>query len=146
MNGVYISNEKGFLFYENGVFKEFSPQIDSLFWESPNFENITGFKSRYFDYEEGFGCYRVIGDTVNIQEFAVNNQSFYHRWVKEKKIIIINDSTLSVVSDYDTYLNYEVINSPIELRFYPLSKKPDSSKAWFLDKNWYKKGLHSSRK
>ena len=35
---------------------------------------------------------------------------------------------------------------PAEYKFYPTTFKPDSTKAWFKKKKWYKEGLHEGMK
>lgn len=146
IDGVFLSDERAILFYENGLCKTFYHNIHGVFLDSSNDQKTKRLITQNFDGKESFGCFSIKRDTIYIQDFSVNNQSFYHRWVDNKKIAIKNDSTLVFISDYDTYLNYESITDPIELKFYPLLKKPDSTKAWFYNKRWYNDKLHTSRR
>ncbi|QSB26510.1 hypothetical protein [Flavobacterium sp. CLA17] len=148
-NGIYVSiNEgnslkgiKGFYLYKNGIYHY--EYFDDNFWLSP--EKELKKRSSYYENSNDFGEYIIRKDTIIIQDFYSNNNEFYSKKILEYKDVILSDTIVKILSSY-TLNKEELLGEPIIYRFYPISKKPDSTKAWFLDRKWYKKGLHKSRK
>lgn len=146
-NGVYISNqEKGsaLFFFENG-FTKWSGWTNNFIEDKVNnFKDIEEFNNNF--QKEYWGHYAIKNDTIIIQEFNHNNEEIYKRSISERHGLIINDSTIVILS-WDSYWgNYQLPQDPMKYIFYPTNSKPDSTKAWFNNKRWYKKNLHESRK
>ncbi len=135
-NGVYLSkSHKGgvFFFYKNGiVYNEGFSKYFSLT------------KPLYVD-KDRWGHYMLKGDTIIIQTFGRNDQSIYKRWVIERKGIIINDTSFEIHSWFSHYGKTYMKQKEL-YKLYKYKNKPDSTKAWFVNKNWYLENLHESRK
>ena len=148
-NGVYVStNQSGsFYLYDNGYTKTISsnsPNSNS-FWDDPNNQMIELLSGEDYFRKEVWGNYKLIADTIIIQNFGLNDQ-LCKRSVYETKGIILNDTTIMVFSHYSFWFDYELIKEPNIYRLYKTEHKPDSTMAWFNKKYWYKKNLHESRK
>ncbi len=101
----------------------------------------------YANSKEWWGDYVIANNTITIQDFNRTNQELYKRKVFVAQGKAINDSTIDVNLDYCPKGNLVFMKGGSTiLRFYPLSPKPDSTKAWFNNKKWYKTNLHSSRR
>lgn len=97
-----------------------------------------------------WGHYQILSDSIYIQYFYFDNQNFYKRDVMELFGNIVNDSTIQVYKKRCTwcknvYIGYDnnteiIFPQPIQFH-YKKGIKPDSSKAWFNNKKWYKQGL-----
>lgn len=146
-NGVYLPVNQivvPFFFFENGSVEWYGwaddfrlkPTIDSDF---NKFHRI--YSSRNF-----WGHFRIHNDTIIIQAFSRNNQEFFKRYVVEFKGVIKSDTSFVLLSGYNYHDKRQFIDKPITYQFYPTALKPDSTKAWFNNKRWFKKGLHESRK
>ncbi len=148
LNGVYISREKGgsvFYLFKDGSCKWTGWGTLCCPEESVKIETIE--KHWLFTTKKAhWGQYAIICDSIIIQEFTKNNQEFFNHWVIESKGIILSDTTFEISSSY-SYLGKDTLSKVTQLyKFYPTTIKPDSSKTWFIDKSWFKKSLHKSRK
>jgi len=148
-NGVYVStNLSGsFFLFDNGYSKTVSsiePDGNS-FWKNPESE-INDLQLILNSFErEVWGQYKISNDTIVIQTFGLNDQ-MCRRSVYETIGVILNDSTIKVFSDYSYWFDAEFIEEPNIYRLYETEHKPDSTKAWFNNKRWYKRNLHESRR
>ena len=147
-NGVYVEKNSHFnevfYFYTNGLVK--NSGLHSDFWDNPKeiakkVEDIYIFSSKEF-----WGDYTIKDDTIYIQIFNHNTQFLYKRWIFEWKGVIKNDTTIEMFSEYSYFGKDQFIHKPVIYGFYPTEIKPDSTKAWFNNKKWFKENLHESRK
>ena len=88
----------------------------------------------------------IQGDTIIIQVFNRHSQKFFKRWVHEFIGIIQNDTSFLLLSWYSYLTKNQFIEEPVPYSFYQTNIKPDSTKAWFNKKKWFKENLHESRK
>jgi hypothetical protein len=153
-NGIYISEtgNASFFLYNNGKtklhrgpFQEY-PQKYML----PIAKVLNEMeKEAYFNSKELWGDYEIKGNNIKVQGF-----NGYH-WAREavcKRSVfenigkIVDDSTIEIYSEY-SYLGKDTFFSgSCIMHYYPVTTKPDSTKAWFNGKKWYKEQLHESRK
>lgn len=101
-----------------------------------------------YNLKEQWGCYAIQSDTIIIQVFNRNNMEFFKRQVNEFWGVIISDTSFLLLSGYN-YLDkyqFQFLVEPVTYQFYPTQLKPDSTKAWFNNKRWYKNNLHESQK
>lgn len=152
-DGYYVpvdSKYHVFCFFENGLMKSHVTWADQNFWENPDDAVKTFYKPQMLTTQESYGGYRIKGDTLSLQYFNRSNVDVYARSVYDVKGIIVNDTTLKIISEKafieSSGSPNELLDQPVILRFYESSIKPDSSQAWFLPKPWYHKELHDSRK
>lgn len=174
LNGIYnIVNYKDrhpmhfFIFYSNGMcLTNNTYKLSVDFWANPDslineyYEGLeiplTGLSSASGD---SWGHYQIKDDSIFIQSFMKFYDSTVNRDVYELKGYIRNDSTIHILEqlcdwrDYNPSRSLKYISKgklqyipSAEYRFYQTTKKPDSTYAWFFDKNWYNEGLHLSRK
>lgn len=148
-NGVYIpeNNIKGrsIFFYKNGSVKlgnyieNNQKKCDDMISEIHSYYN--------FFSDEGWGHYTIADDTIVIQAFNNWNLEFiYKRWIIELTGLIQDDSSFILISKYSYHGKDEFINEPIRYNLCTIDVKPDSTIAWFVNKKWFKKNLHESRK
>ncbi len=135
-------------FYTNGIMKTIASNYPEGkdFWENPEtgFDDLKAFWN--YNSKETWGNYTINGDSIKMQKFGWNGMEFCSRSVYEMVGKILNDSTIILYSDYSFWFKYDLINKPNIFGFYPTNQKPDSTKAWFNNRRWYKKDLHESRK
>jgi hypothetical protein len=148
-NGLYVStNLSGsFFLFDNGYTKTVSSigPNGMSFWENPESE-IHDLQLILNSFErEVWGQYKICNDTIVIQTFGLNDQ-MCRRSVYETRGVILNDSIIKVFSDYSYWFDYELIEEYNIYRLYKTEQKPDTSKAWFNNKWWYKRNLHESRR
>ena len=88
-----------------------------------------------------WGSFITRGDTVIIQYFIRLSSDLSSRVVTDT-YRILSDSKLQLIQKEipipDTVFKYF---PSIEYEFHPYPQKPDSSKAWFKHRKWYKKNL-----
>lgn len=151
-NGLYISDngKAAFYLYKNGKVKILVPSFNSTdkkYWVSPNYVISERENMLYAYSKEWWGDYVIANNTITIQWFNRHYQEICKRRTFVAQGKIINDSTIDINLDYRVKVKriYMEGGSCI-LRFYPLSPKPDSTKAWFNNKKWYKTKLHTSRR
>ena len=151
LNLMYLYSD-GSIFYTYGT-------TEKKFWEDPDhyiqwFQNkldtMSSYKNHYF--MEQWGHFIVRNDSIYIQRFIFNDQYWMKRNSEDFIGIITSDSTIVIhtqkcswcSSQYPskwknrTEIKYE---DPIEYGFYQTSFKPDSTMAWFKNKEWYQEGL-----
>jgi hypothetical protein len=151
-NGLYISDngKAAFYLYKNGKVKILGPSfslVDKKFWVGPNKVIRERENMLYANSKEWWGDYVIAYNTITIQWFNRTNQELYKREVFVAQGKVINDSTIDINLDYCPKGNLVFMKGgSCILRFYSLSPKPDSTKAWFNNKKWYKTKLHSSRR
>ena len=147
VNGVYIP-EKGyghpFFFFKDG-------SIVWKGWASDFRQNrIRDMKDTQFhkiySSKEYWGHYSISYDTIFIQAFNRNSEYLYKRWIFEFIAVIQNDTSFLLLSEFSYQGKYQFIDQPIQYHFYHTDIKPDSTKAWFNNKKWFKENLHESRK
>jgi len=148
INGVYVQKSThfndAFYFYSNGSVK--SSSFLSDFWQNPG-DKVKEIQNFYiYNSKEHWGHYLIQEDTLIIQLFSRNNQEFFKRQVIEYKGVIQSDTSFVIISGYHYLDKHQFINQPITYLFYPTNIKPDSTKAWFNNKKWYKKNLNECRK
>ncbi len=151
MNGLYISDngKAAFFLYKNGKIKIHSPLFslyEKKFWVTPDKVIQEMQDALYFNSKEWWGDYVVMNNEIKFQWFNRHNQEICKRWVFGGRGKIVNDSTIEIYLDYSTRGDDESPNVQCLLHFYPVAIKPDSTKAWFNNKKWYKTKLHESRK
>jgi len=104
-------------------------------------------------YELYWGLFFIKNDSLMIQYFYVDQESFYKRIVIELFGTIINDTSISIYKEKcsrckNVYFGYENKTAIVydEPRVYTFQEqiKLDSANAWFLNKKWYKKNLRRS--
>ncbi|MEA1875140.1 MAG: hypothetical protein U9N51_12055 [Bacteroidota bacterium] len=97
-----------------------------------------------------WGHYKITGDSLHIEYFYVDPMNFYKYNTMELFGEIINDTTIHITKDRcdwceNVYAGYdnttEKIFSPPRKFIFEKESKPDLTKAWFHDKNWYQEGL-----
>jgi hypothetical protein len=148
-NGAYVRDYGSLFFYNNGLVKRVlidSSEVSSYDWSSTKIKKES---TRYDDNDEFWGHYICDGNELRLQIFNKHNQEMVKRRVYENKIRINKDSTLSIYSSvwlsglYKDYINNDdTISEPDVFRFYKTKNKPDSTKAWFINKKWYKNNLY----
>jgi len=149
-NGIYISEDGGaaFYLYKNGqvkILKPFFRQESKEFWIDP-LDIINSVKLNWeFDSKEYWGNFLINEDEIVLQNFNRNN-IFRERYLFEKRGRILNDSTIVISSNYIYNTGDSLLKTECLLKFYPTSIKPDSTNIWFVNKKWYRKNLHESRK
>lgn len=152
-DGIYISKNgaASFFLYDNGKIKIFSPFFDTIpayLWKSP--QNILKGMQGDWEYtqKERWGDYTIKGNEIIIQRFNRNNEEICKRSVFEEKGHILNDSTIEIYSQYSYWWTDKLpsLYAPCVLNFYQTNIKPDSTKAWYINKSWYKKELNVNRK
>ncbi|TCN52473.1 hypothetical protein D0809_00050 [Flavobacterium circumlabens] len=149
VNG-YINSKECYYLYNNGLCLPNSQ--DKNFWKNPKYyldeeyNRMVKYQEKYKIKPDVFGQYSISNDTICFQVFGANNNEFFRRWVIEDKGIIVNDSTIKLFSSYSYLRKIELLDKPKTLLFYKMEIKPDSTKLFYKNKKWYKKGLHKSRK
>jgi hypothetical protein len=149
-NGIYISEDGGaaFYLYKNGqvkILKPFFRQESKEFWIDP-LDIINSVKLNWeFDSKEYWGNFLINEDEIVLQNFNRNN-IFRERYLFEKRGRILNDSTIVIFSNYIYNTGDSLLKTECLLKFYPTIIKPDSTNIWFVNKKWYRKNLHESRK
>ena len=152
-DGIYLSkNGRASLFlFDNGRVKIFSPFFDTLkveLWKNPQ-KIIAEMQSDWeYKQKERWGDYAINGNEIIIQRFNFKSEELCKRSVFEEKVRILNDSTIEIYSEYSYWWKdkHPALSTPCVLNFYKTDIKPDSTIAWFINKNWYKKELDNSRK
>lgn len=173
-NGVYLISENNnnrlplFIFlYTNGqalISNYTYIENNKILWseESSLFQELKNNYNENSIVRDKWGAYRLINDSLIIQYFYNNGAhqtglmnrntiDLYGR-VGNKNNLIISEEKCTWWNKLYNSKKYDVNDSiltykiPASYKFYPTDFKPDSSKAWFLNKRWYKKGLHESRK
>lgn len=152
-DGIYISDNgrASFFLYNNGRVKIHSPFFDTIpehLWRTPQ-RIINEMQDDWeFKRKENWGDYTIKGNEILLQNFNRNNEEICKRSVFEEKGRILNDSTIEIYSDYWYWWKdkHPTLYVPCVLNFYKTHVKPDSTIAWFINKNWYKKELDNSRK
>lgn len=150
-DGIYVStNSSGALaFYSDGKVKSIGSALPkgSVFWSNPKKEVQKLYSGYIFDDNEIWGEYHIINDTPYSESFGLNYTEFIVRQFFIKNGQLLSDTTFAVNSSKNTHYNIEFIkDGPNVFRFYKTKLKPDSTKVWYQNKRWYKKGLHASRK
>lgn len=148
-DGVYLSDQtdsdEGYFFYQNGMVKALS--IDKNQYLN-NFDRYIESISNEADgfTKEYWGHYYIQGDSLIIQRFNRLFSNIYRRKLIENKALIIDSKNIKILSAYSVDEKKQFLDQPIILNFHQTKIKPDSSKAWFLKKEWYKNKIHPSRK
>jgi hypothetical protein len=149
-NGVYISDEgRAVLFlYKNGLVKILRPFFNHKtkeFWLDPY--NVISNMNLDLDYnsKEWWGNFVIDENEIVLRYFNSNNL-IRQRYLFENRGRILNDSTIVIFSDYVYNTGDSLLNTECLLKFYHTSIKPDSTNIWFVNKKWYRKNLHESRK
>jgi len=149
-NGVYISEDGGgaLFLYQNGqvkLLKPFFSQARKGIWLDP-LDVLKGINLYWnFNTKEFWGSFIINDNEIIFQNFNENN-ILKERYLFEQRGRILNDSTIVIFSDYVYNTDDSLLNTECLLKFYPTSIKPDSTNIWFVNKKWYRKNLHESRK
>jgi len=149
-NGVYISEDGGgaLFLYQNGqvkLLKPFFSQARKGIWLDP-LDVLKGINLYWnFNTKEFWGSFIINDNEIIFQNFNENN-ILKERYLFEQRGRILNDSTIVIFSDYVYNTGDSLLNTECLLKFYPTSIKPDSTNIWFVNKKWYRKNLHESRK
>jgi hypothetical protein len=148
INGVYLPknelNGYPFFFFKDGSITWYTWGIDfrqncyDALEKSPFLESSIS--------KEYWGHYTIKNDTIVIQVFNRVGDFIYKRWIFEFTGLIQNDSSFILVSEYSYFTKDQFIEKPIPYYYCPTKIKPDSTKAWFNDKQWFRENLHESRK
>lgn len=150
LNGIYVSkNGAGsMVFYADGSYKTiYSNDPDGqLFWKNPDSVFKTLSQSWNYKSKETWGHYLIKNDSITIQSFGRANDQLCKRSVYEKVGEVINDSTISIYSNYSYWFKSELLDEPNIFGFYPTNHKPDSTKAWFNNRRWFIRNLNESRR
>ena len=149
-NGLFWSktNYQKYHLYENGMVKYASggyalEKNNTIFIDTIKFYNYG-----YNNAREIWGHYYIKNDTLIMQYFNYNFYFLYNRFILEEQAIIINDTSF-VLYDFKSYYkkrNKRFRLDPDTFCLYKTQLKPDSTKAWFVNKDWYLENLHESRK
>ncbi len=173
INGVYVINENHLnhpplflILYSNGLVC-----ISNYTRSEILDKNTTGDSTLFISLAKEFnnknkidnwGSYSIINDSLIIQYFF--NVAGFQTGLMNKNIInlygkFINENSLILLEEkctwwnkyfsthyYSTNDSILIYKTPALYQFHPTDFKPDSSQAWFLKRQWYKKGLHESRK
>jgi hypothetical protein len=146
-DGIYVPKENNgsvFYFYDNGSVKW--EGWTNNFWQNPA-KKIENIQNGYFYIsKEYWGQYSINNDSILIQIFIKNNEKIITRWIFEYEGIILNDSSFILYSCFSYLGKDNFIDKSEEYAFYKTITKPDSTKAWFNNRRWFKKDLHESRK
>jgi hypothetical protein len=149
-NGIYISEDGGgaLFLYQNGqvkLLKPFFSQARKGIWLDP-LDVLKGINLYWnFNTKEFWGSFIINDNEIIFQNFNENN-ILKERYLFEQRGRILNDSTIVIFSDYVYNTGDSLLNTECLLKFYPTSIKPDSTNIWFVNKKWYRKNLHESRK
>lgn len=98
---------------------------------------------------EAWGDFQISGDQFIMQDFNPRHwarEAFCKRWVYEVRGKVLNDSTIEIYLEHAIGPKDTLFDRKCVMHFYPLDSKPDSTKAWFNNKKWYREKLHESRK
>jgi hypothetical protein len=131
----------------------FIKNIDKDFWGHKDFWKN---QNEFYSNKDGMGYsflseYLIKNDTLILQYFVRNTQTYYSNYVIEEKYKILNDTELLKLeyTSYKGYLRDETkktfqINDT--LRYFPVNNFDFKPTAWYLNKVWYNSGLHETRK
>ncbi len=149
-NGIYISDEGGaaLFLYENGLVKILRPFFNHKakeIWLDPSYVISNMSFDWHFYSKEWWGDFLIDKNEIILQDFNRNN-ILKNRYLFEQRGRILNDTTIVIFSDYVYNTGDSLLKSECLLKFYPTSIKPDSTNIWFVNKKWYRKNLHESRK
>jgi len=106
-------------------------------------------------YHLYWGHYKVTGDSIYIQYFYVDQQNLFKYNIMELFGRIISDSVIQIEKERcswceGVYAGFEerteLIFTEPNIFYFRKEKKPDSTQAWFNNKNWYLRSLHKTRK
>ena len=149
-NGIFVeqgelnnnSDYRAFMiFYRNGYC--LLGKVDNAEWKISLSKFIQKLK---LQSDQEFNLYRVANDSLFIDRFG-SNKNLYYRWVKNYECKVLSDSEIEVIKSTTTFDNYPVQDLSIVYKFYPSTEIPDyKPTSWFIDKKWYNKNLHESRK
>lgn len=145
-NGVYISESKGvcLYLYKNGKVTYKHLEIPPAKEQSPD-SFIIEVRKKEFNTKEYWGDFEIKDGIFRSQVFTLNNERSCKRYIIENIGQIIDDSTIEMYYEFDTRADEEYFMGRYRLKFYQTYVKPDSSKAWFAKRKWYREGLHKSR-
>lgn len=150
-DGIYVSvNSSGAIaFYADGKQQTLGSALPrgAEFWSDPDggMEDIV--KGYKYDPDEIWGDYNIKNDTFYSEGFGLNYTELIVRQFFIEKGVLLNDTTLVINSNRNTHYNIEFVKGePNIFRFYKTKLKPDSTKIWYLNKRWYKKSVHESRR
>jgi hypothetical protein len=159
--GVYlgVNNGNAIYFYNNGLVKVYKdPEFSNSYWTNPELatKSISSFFLNNPGYiDEWWGHYEIVNDSIYIQKFRrIFHAGCFKRYIIESVGTIANDSVIQIHYNisywpikYQKEYKFKTVCNPSETyRFFPTNYKPDNTHAWFLDKKWYKEGLHPSRR
>jgi hypothetical protein len=146
-DGVYISENDWMMLYlySNGTCKYMG--YDSCFVQTPSHQELKSQTLIKEKDKERWGEYMIINDTLIVQSFNRHYFEKYKRWSSEKMFLIGNRDSILLVEWSSNYpeKNYKE-RFQMKFIFQQTALKPDSSKAWYLDRKWYTDGVHASRK
>ncbi len=135
-------------FFDNGLAKYISSSVsaNNSFWINPEVEIKNLLENDQYFKKELWGHFQIIDDTIIIQNFGISNDQLCRRSVYEKKGVIVNDSTIIILSNYSFWFDNDLIKEPDTYRLFKTDQKPDSTLAWFRKKRWYHKNIDESRR
>lgn len=139
MDGVYI--EYGDLRQRSNcrdvyVFSKNGYLISSFLEDKFIKDSIDNHLKKISNHKRDVDWYRINNDSLEIEYFCANKNEMI-TWVYYEKGKIINDSIFNLQDEYG------------KVRYFKLYKKLNfdfNNKSSYLNKKWYKEGLHESRK
>ena len=99
ISGIYGHPDSfSYVFYANGLVKTLA---DNQISEENNRVKLI------YDYKpkESWGYYKIKYDSIIIQRFNRHSEEIYKRWIIEDKGIILNDSTIRILSTHSYWAN-----------------------------------------
>lgn len=140
---------KVFFFYKDGTFKSGGNRSYNLI---PTREFITELIGYMEEDPDEWGAYVIEEDSIKAQYFVTKSVGIANTDIIEMVGYIKNDTTIVIEKELCNWCDNQfsdfkkgvrIFNPPREYHFQPFEIKPDSSKAWFKKKKWYKKGLRN---
>lgn len=149
-NGIYVETgelnkniqvRKYYIFYKNGYC--LSGTIPDKEWQKSFISSIKNIKPHL---KTEYDIYKIKDDSILIDKFG-SNPNTYYRWVTNYKGKIIGDSIIHLLKRETTFDYYSDETLSIFYKFFPTNEIPEyAPTSWYLEKKWYQKNLHKSRK
>lgn len=146
--GLYVSSNgsSALFFYADGKVLFYDTEwLPGWFWKNPDSSLWAMENAPRRFYRDSWGVYSVRHDSLELQSFAFSWQRSLVHHVVDLGAQQFGDTVFHIGSIYQHEFNRA---SPWNstYRYYPCTFRPDSSKAWFSRKPWYRKHLHPDRR